>query len=190
MNRRKLIFNAGMALLVRAGGTALLLLYWHLPYREALLDPATAFAAEPVKAGLSLLVLGFFGSLTLSGLYVFIRALTGANLLSDPAHWREQAAVRRGIRLAAFAVLLLFWMPEFLAVSEWIGVIRRGQELGVDESLGVIWVAATLFFAVSFVLGLWGPLPGHVQRAQDTGGDWLDFMEDFLPGGDAYAEAE
>lgn len=190
MERTKRIFNAAMALAVRAGAAGLVFAFWALPYRETLLDPGTAFAADTVRAGLALLMTAFFGSLVLSGLYVFLRMLMGSNLLSDPAKWREQAAVRRGVRLAVFLALLVFWAPEFLSVSEWIDQIRQGQNLGPEESLAAIWVAATLYFAVSLILGLWGPVPAHVRHSDDTGGAWLDFMEDFLPGGDAYTPAE
>ncbi|MFP3944299.1 MAG: hypothetical protein ACLFWF_10415 [Alphaproteobacteria bacterium] len=188
MARARQVFNASMALGVRALAAGLIFAFWDLPYREALMEPGAAFAADTVRAGLALLMAGFFGALVLSGFYVFIRMLTGADLLADPVHWREQVIVRRGIRLALFLILLVFWTPEFLSIGEWIAQIRAGRDLGLEESLGVIWVAATAYFAVSFLLGAFGPVPAHVRHAA-AGGDWLDFLEDFLPGGDAYAPA-
>lgn len=189
MERTKRNFNAAMALGIRALAAGLVFAFWDLPYREALLEPGAAFAADTVKAGLALLMVGFFGALVLSGLYVFIRMLMGADLLTDPARWREQAAVRRGIRLVLFLALLIFWMPEFLSIGEWIARVREGHDLGMEESLGVIWVAVTAYFAVSFLLAMVGPIPAHVRHAGNGGGDWLDFLEDFLPGGDAYVPA-
>lgn len=190
MNRKKTIFNATMALIVRGAAAGLIFFYWDLPYRQALTEPGAAFAADTVNAGLALFITALFGALVLSGLYVFIRMLTGANVIADPAHWREQAAVRRGFRVTLFLVLLVFWAPEFLSLGEWISSIRGGENLATDESLGVIWVAATAYFTVSFLLGLFGPVPAHVRGAAAGSGDWTDFLEDFLPGGDAYADLE
>ncbi len=182
MERIRILFNAVMALLMRVGLAVLAVTSWDLPYTETIADPYGALDRHAGYAGAAIIVIGIFGSLVLSGIYIFVRGLMGKDVLGDPALWREEAVTRQAMRFALFLAVLPLWLADRF---DYAGFFRElfieGSSRGNPEFLGVVWMVLTGIFGLALAVVLFSS-PPPLPHPDDLGkrGPWFAFLTDWI----------